>query len=115
MDKKPHAIWNVLVFFPLAYFFFIIIFVPRIIFYQLLAARTQGPAENTFQVPGLVEYLPLLNLITLVVLFILVVYSIHRLYLMTKLSSETKRTWLILILLFNFITIPVLHFKHLRK
>lgn len=43
------------------------------------------------------------------------VYAIHRLYTQTNLDDDTKKMWLILVILFNIITIPILHFMHLRR
>lgn len=43
------------------------------------------------------------------------IYAIHRTYTRTKLDDGQKLLWLWLILLFGLITIPLVHFMHIRK
>ena len=52
--------------------------------------------------------------LTIVSMFASYFYAIHRMYTRTSLDDKSKLFWLWMIALFSPISIPILHFKHLR-
>ena len=117
MSKKvteqnyPNLMWDIAVLWPYATGLIFMIF-------GFAAAASVAQADLD-SIPVLMAiFLPLVGIwyvITIVLFMVTYVYAIHRLYTQTDLDIETKRTWLILLVLFNLVTIPFLHFMQLRK
>lgn len=112
MKNKTPRYWDFLVLWPFIYFALALVFV--IIVGYIMA--TFGQNDQTMSMVAILGLLFFLIHISSIILMIVVyIYAIHNLYTNTSLSDDKKRTWLILIVLFNFIAIPILHFMHLRK
>ncbi|MBU0613935.1 hypothetical protein KJ766_01450 [Patescibacteria group bacterium] len=104
---KTHWFWDIAVLWP-----FIAVFL-------MLAMSTMTMFLNGSVLkdiaPLIIPLGILLYIGSIVLMIVVYVYAIHTLYTGTKLDNSQKKTWLVLVIMFNFITIPILHFMHLRK
>ena len=105
--EKTNRVWDFLVLWPAIYIVLMIISIPLLI----IAGNGSNP-EDLMLGSALYGMFMTVGYFATIVIY---VYSIHRLYTQTKLPNDQKKTWLILVILFNMITIPILHFMHLRK
>lgn len=109
--KKTHPIWDFLVLWPFIYFLLLMVIIP----FLALSGFADDPTQYVGGYVALGFLLMVVHFATVISMVVVYVYAIHRLYTATKLSNDSKRTWLILIVIFNVLAIPFLHFKHLRK
>ena len=112
LNKKTNRVWDVLVLWPFIYFALALAFVIGI---SILTASTGDPEQVMGTVAALSILFFLVHISSIILMIVVYIYAIHRLYTQTKLPDDKKKTWLILIVLFNFVAIPILHFMHLRK
>ncbi|MFA6522535.1 MAG: hypothetical protein WCT24_03030 [Patescibacteria group bacterium] len=107
-QQKTHWLWDVAVLWPF-------IFIASLMVFGLVGmAIASMDSDASAMLVVLIPFVFLYYIASIVIMIVTYVYAIHRLYTRTTLSVDQKKTWLILIMLFNFITIPILHFMHLR-
>lgn len=108
---KTNRIWDVLVLWPLIYCAVVILFIVGMIL--IMSGLDPDVASNALFALGSLFFL--IHVASIVIMIVVYIYAIHRLYIFAKIPVEKKKTWLILVVLFNFIAIPILHFMYLRK
>lgn len=100
--------WDVLVLWPFIYAALVTIIA------IVLAMQTYS--GDITAVTGIIASLALVSyIVTAVLMLVTFIYAIHRLYTATDLDDEHKKSWLIIIVIFNVFAIPFLHFMHLKK
>ncbi|MBU1126545.1 MAG: hypothetical protein ABH826_02655 [Patescibacteria group bacterium] len=109
---KTNRVWDVLVLWPFIYLILAIIFTVVISF---ITTDASIPEEVMGALVALGSLFFLIHITSIVLMIVVYIYAIHRLYTQTRLPDDEKKKWLILIILFNFIAIPFLHFMYLRK
>lgn len=111
MPTRTNRIWDFLVLWPFIY----------VVLAMVIGFSFAGLAANMEDPSSLGPWLALFPLViivhfaTIISMMVTYVYAIHRLYVQTNLTNEQKKTWLILVIIFNVFAIPFLHFTHLRK
>ncbi|MDA0207829.1 MAG: hypothetical protein O3B64_00260 [bacterium] len=106
---KTNRWWDILVLWPFIYGALVTIM-------AILIAVNSSEADVITLFTGIAASLMLLSyFVTAILFFVTFVYAIHRLYTATTLDNEHKKSWLIVILIFNVFAIPFLHFMHLKK
>jgi hypothetical protein len=112
-QEHTHWIWDVVVLWPFIWIALLFIILPLIGF-------SLSPYLSQFEEPPIIFFtiIPIFFLVhfaSIVLLIVAYIYAIHRLYTRTNLDNDEKRMWLILLVIFNIFTVPILHFMHLRK
>ncbi len=107
MERKTHWFWDIAVLWP---FIFVGLSLMISIFVALLNSSVIEDLLLIIIPLGILFYLG-----SMILMIVTYVYAVHQLYTGTNLTNDQKKMWLVLILLFNVITIPILHFVHLRK
>ena len=108
-----HRFWDFLVLWPFIYF--VVFIIGAALFGLLISVAVAEMGEPPAILFAVIPLMFLIHFATIVGMIVTYIYAIHRLYTQTDLDDDQKRIWLILIILFNIITIPILHFQHLRR
>ncbi len=109
VQNQGVQVWDIVVLFPLLSVV-IVLFVMTLVGFQLGQGNEMTPFFlSVISVGGFVAYVG--SIASMLAGYI---YGIHRLYTRTKLDEKSKLFWLWMVLLFSPISVPILHFKHLR-
>lgn len=109
--EKTNRVWDFLVLWPFIYLALLFVIIPV----SIMMSSGGDPEDWMLGSMLLMMLLVVGYFATIVIGIVIYVYSIHRLYTKTNLPDDKKKMWLVLVILFNMITIPILHFTHLRK
>jgi hypothetical protein len=109
-QQKTHWFWDLAVLWP---FICLALMIPAFI---VLAVLSSAMSEDAMVIFGIIfgSLAFLFYIASIVIMIVTYVYAIHRLYTRTNLPEDQKKTWLILIVIFSYFAIPILHFMHLR-